>query len=177
MKQEEKIINLAKQGDKSAMSALYELHFDTLYKFIRYKVNSDEVAEDIVSEAFIKAFENLNKFKGKSTFKSWIYTIARNILVDWYKSKDKNISFDETYMNSQERDYKTDDADLNFLNEIMNELKDNYRQVLEHRFIYRMSIKETAEALDITAANVKVIQHRALKKAQKIGDKIIDNQK
>lgn len=59
---------------------------------------------------------------------------------------------------------------MNQVEEVLGLLKDNYREVLEYRFLKSYSIKETAAAMDITVSNAKVLQHRALKKAAALAE-------
>jgi RNA polymerase sigma-70 factor, ECF subfamily len=165
---ERQVINKAKQGDKQAMVKLYQAYMRPLYRFVRYKVASDAVAEDIVSETYTRAFEKLDTFAGKSTFKSWLYTIAYNLIVDWYKQKSKQQIIDLDLLPAAEPNQQASQVDSKLLLEVLSQLPGNYKQVLELRFLFNSSIKETAEIMQLTIGNIKVLQLRALRKAQTI---------
>lgn len=167
MDTESKIIELAKESDQAATEALFRRHFKSLYAYIRYKVETNEVAEDICSETFAKAFEKLDKFKGKSSFKTWLYTIAKNQIFDYYKERDqtKPLSVDP----KQELSSKTNYIAESKVRGVLKKLKSNYREVLECRYLLKLSIKETAELMRIKPNNVKILQHRALRAARQFG--------
>lgn len=168
---EENLIKKAKDGDKDAMKDLYKANFKSLYIFIRHKVDTHERAEDICSEAFIKSFEKISTFKENSSYKSWLYTIAKNLVYDWYAKKGKEITAEEDAIDevgSLKHEVGNNSDNLNLVRRILNQLQDNYREVLELRFLSNFNIKETAEAMEITEGNVKVLQNRALSKAREI---------
>jgi len=172
------LINNAKKGNKKALALLYRDNFKSLYVFIRSKVNTNEKAEDICSEAFLKAFINLDKFEIKSSFKSWLYTIAKNIVFDWYKIKFNEVTFNEdsdeinNVKETKEDNNSLTDKNQNLVKLIFNKLKDNYREVLELRFLLSYSINETAEAMNTTSGNIKILQNRAIRKAKQIVDEL-----
>ncbi|MFQ5492929.1 MAG: RNA polymerase sigma factor [Candidatus Dojkabacteria bacterium] len=171
------LIKAAKKNDETAIALLYKANFDWLYRFVRSRVDGDETAEDITADAFYNAFANISKFRAKSTFKTWIYTIARNEVTGWYRRKDKTISlsFEPEGYEHRERhpeDHNLQEADNSgvekLVKKILGQMKDRYREVLELRYISRLSVKETALAMEISENNAKVLQNRALAKARKI---------
>ena len=185
---EQRLIELARKKDRSAMEALYQGYFGALYRFVRHKVATDEVAEDICAEAFVKSFEKLGQFSGKSSYKTWLYTIARNMVVDWYgrqrtESRDLNevggIVGGGSEVGKEEGRYEEmqegSEADKQISRDverqvkgILSELPERYRLVLEYRYLGGLSLKETAELMGTNANNIKVIQNRAIKKANQI---------
>lgn len=86
---EMKIIHDIQTGQTDQFSVLYEQHFQSLYNHIYYKTMNQELTEDIVSDAFFKAFDSIGSFQARegSTFRSRLYTIANNLLLDDYKKK------------------------------------------------------------------------------------------
>ena len=189
------LITKAKQGDNSAVESLYLNHISGLFIFVRTKVNTDEQTEDICSEAFLKAISNLESFKEKCSFKSWLYTIAHNLILDFYKKNSKEVKikdFDPVQIEEDDEEntgnerneefevckeiinssniypssYSLQDKDVELLKKILGMLPDNYRQVLELRFLSNCNIKETAEIMKLSQNNIKVLQNRAFKKAK-----------
>lgn len=89
MNSEKSLINLVKKGDKKAYEVLVLQHQDRLV-FSVYKFLKDyELAQDIAQEAFVKAFKNIEKFRGDSSFYTWIYRIAINTAKNFLSSKSR----------------------------------------------------------------------------------------
>jgi RNA polymerase sigma-70 factor (ECF subfamily) len=78
----EKLAGRAKEGDKKAFDCLQALYKDRIYNYVARMVHDPIEAEDIVQEAFVKAYRNLPGFKGNSTFQTWLYRIASNLTID-----------------------------------------------------------------------------------------------
>jgi RNA polymerase sigma-70 factor, ECF subfamily len=155
-------IELAKNGDKSALEFLYRSNFSVLFKYVYYHVEHKEICEDIVAEAFVKGFSALGKFKAKSTFKTWIYSIARNLIFDFYRTKYKYTGIsDNLTVLSEER--KIPVEKIKEVKEMLKYLNPKYREVIELRFFSHLSVKETANILKTSENNVKVMQNRAIK--------------
>ncbi|MEI7603642.1 MAG: RNA polymerase sigma factor [bacterium] len=167
------VVDKAKHGDKKALESLYTDHIRGLFIFVRTKVNTEEQAEDMCSETFLKAFSKLDSFQERSSFKSWLYTIAHNLILDSYKKNSMEVKikdFDPVQEEEEEQSVRTSIDDLQQLKDVMEQLPENYRTVLELRFLSNCNIRETAELMEISANNVKVLQNRALKKAKKIAN-------
>lgn len=177
MSKENKTIELIKDfivsKDKLVFAELYDLYIDDAYRFVYSRVKSKEVTEDIVSETFFFLIENLHKFNGKSKFSTFLFGIANNKIKQYYSriSKANNtISYnDDLFISNIHKLEKTNNTDnSNKLRYILNELPKHYRKVLELRYLYHYSSKQIALQMGISEGNARVIQNRAIKKAQKI---------
>ncbi|MBD3362906.1 sigma-70 family RNA polymerase sigma factor [Candidatus Dojkabacteria bacterium] len=171
---EKQLIKKAKKGKKEALEKLYSQNFTSLFKYVKYKVDSDEITEDICAESFTRAFETIERFRGKSSFKTYVYAIARNLIIKHYQTKSKKYSLTEReYLlkdydqNDQNQTNKKSDAEKEVA-ELLSNLNEKERKVIEYRYLFSMSVKDTADALNLSESNVKVITHRALKKCKKI---------
>lgn len=167
------LIKRVQKGDTKSMEKLFEKHFKTLFVFIRHKVNSKEDAEDVTAESFRKAFEKIPLFKFKSSFKTWLYTISKNLIYDYYKKNYKKLEttdnfLDVLYQQNVSIVVKRENSDYKELQVALKKLKKKYADVIECRFFLNMSTKETATALEISSGNVKVIQNRAIKKLKEL---------
>lgn len=168
-------ISAAAEGNQQAISQLYSENIREVYRFIYYKVGSKEDAEDITQDVMMAAFKGLEKFRGEASFRNWCYEIAKRKIADMWREKYKMPTVDIEAMLGIHTTMETDDDieeakahdafKVGQVEEILGLLKDNYREVLEYRFLKGYSIKETATAMDISISNAKVLQHRALKKA------------
>src|SRR6056297_3032720 len=98
LKLKEKILlNQIKRGDEHAFGELYDKYKDDIYRFVYFKVSSEEKAHDLVNEAFLKIYDYLKKGKDIRNFRAFLYKIARNIVIDFYRTRKENISLDNTY--------------------------------------------------------------------------------
>lgn len=174
--EEKNLITLARKGNPEALSELYETHVREVYRFIYYKVGNTEDAEDLAQEVFIGAFAGLKKFRGEASFRNWCYEIAKRKIADMWRAKyqmpivdiEAILGLHTTIESSEEQEEKQqyDVSTIQQVQQLLTPLQPQYRQVLEYRFLKNYSIKETAEAMDISVTNAKVLQHRALKKLQ-----------
>lgn len=169
----EKILYLRlKQKDKEAFIEAYDLYLDDIYRFIFFKVNSKEEAEDLTSSVFLKAWNYIqnNSISDFQTLKALFYKIARNLVIDHYRStankKDISLEADESLNIIDERQdllAKIDNSnDYEKIQEKILDLKEEYREVLILKYVNELSIPEIAAILDKTKGNVRVLIYRAL---------------
>ncbi len=147
---------------------LYDKYVDEIYKFVYLKTTNKEVSEDIVSETFFSAMQNIDNFKtqGNANFRAWIYKIAYNKVINFYKIKDRNVAICEYLDLSLEEDIAKDIDNKNKLQEIqkyLDNIKKRDREVLIYRIWNDLSYKEIAEIMWISADNCKKIVSRTLK--------------
>mgnify|MGYP000199143015 CR=1 FL=1 len=170
---ENQLIQEALNGNESAFIELYRSHVDQLYGFVYSKLNNVEEAEDITSETFLQALKSLKNYSGKSSFKNWLYGIAKYLILAQYRDryKHKTLELDDNFAHTHstlENDEPNSELSRLAAANILAALPENYRQVLELRFLKGYTVIETAKALGISEENAKVLQHRAIKKAQTI---------
>ncbi len=142
------------------MSAIYG------YVYMRTSQNR-AIAEDIVSEIFTKAVENFDQFdEKKGSFKSWIFQIARNYLIDHFRSKknQKTESLEEiaNYIkdpNDPQKDAK-DSIEKELVKEVINTLSEDKKELIILRYFSGYSIEEIAEITDENPNNLRVKLHR-----------------
>lgn len=136
-------------------------------------VRNREDAEDLVQEVYIRVLNSYDKFQGKSSEKTWLFSIAKNVAIDHFR-KQKNWKqriyekFDwDKWQIKDERALPEElvikDEDTELLLTCLGACNKNYQMVLILRFLNELSIKETAEALSWSESKVKTTQHRALK--------------
>ena len=83
----EQLIEQAKNGNINSFGKVYDSLVEKVYRFIFFKVESRETAEDLTQGVFLKALENIEKYRKNTSFLAWIYTIARNSVIDHYRTK------------------------------------------------------------------------------------------
>jgi RNA polymerase sigma-70 factor (ECF subfamily) len=172
MKQKElnkvkKLIKKAKEGDSQAFGKLYDLFVDQIYRYCLIKTGDEDVACDITSETFLRVRRYLNRYKDRN-FRAYVYTIARNLIVDYYKKEARTTNLLEVeFIVDEKEDIETKmikKQEVKRLYQTLSKLPRNYLDVITLRFIEGLSVKETAKILGRTGISVRVTQHRALKK-------------
>jgi len=167
---EQDLVDRARKGDDAAFSDLVAAYERKVFRIARQITNSDEDAEDVLQEAFLKAYTHLDRFEGQSKFYTWLVRIAVNeALMKLRKRKsDKTVSLDQeldtgedtlvreiaVWEGDPEQTYG--EAELKqILDTAIAELKESFRTVFVLRDIEGLSTEETASTLDISEAAVK----------------------
>ncbi|MCT6922676.1 RNA polymerase sigma factor [Metasolibacillus sp.] len=152
----------------------YDAYSKELFQFIYFLVGHKETAEDLTQDTFIKALKNSTTFRGDAQMKTWLVTIARNTVYDYYRRKRliKFIPFiarydgiEETYIPEQWLLKQAADAELYTA---LGQLKLAYRECIVLRKIEGYSIKETADILNCTEAQVRNHRERGMRALQKL---------
>ena len=166
---EDKLIQDAVRGEASAFGLLYDRYQPQIYRFVAIKVSHREEAEDLTHQVFLHAWTHVHTYEDFGfPFSSWLYRIARNKVIDHYRTKKDHVPIDdidpEQFATSASGDA---DLDATFTLERVQgavaRLKPEYQDVIIMRFVEDLSLKETAHALLKTEGAVKLMQHRAIK--------------
>ncbi|MDV2682909.1 RNA polymerase sigma factor [Alkalihalophilus lindianensis] len=72
-------------GDQHVMEKLHERYVDRIFHYIYIQTNSYHDAEELLQDVFFKAARQLERFEGRASIKTWIFKIARNIVIDYYR--------------------------------------------------------------------------------------------
>jgi RNA polymerase sigma-70 factor (ECF subfamily) len=174
MEDERKLILRAKEGDEKSFGQLYDKHMPAIYRFIFLKVGGQKGrAEDISHEVFLSAWQNIGKYQFQGhPFSSWLYRIAGNAVIDYYRTRKTNVDIDSVPEEAVVADVslgdKFDDRlDLEKIKFCLKKLEPGYQDVLIMKFVEELSNREIAAALEKSEGAVRVIQHRALKQLKK----------
>jgi len=164
------LVALAKQGDTDAFTTLVNRYSGKVFRLAQHITQNQEDAEDVLQEAFLKAYTHLDSFAGNSKFYTWIVRIAVNeSLMKLRKRKsDKLVSLDEPVDTGEEEvvrevavweqtpENKFGQTELRkILDDAIDELDPIYRTVFLLRDVEELSTEETAEALGLTVPAVK----------------------
>jgi RNA polymerase sigma-70 factor (ECF subfamily) len=167
--------------DAPTLEMLYERHVHAIYRFIYSKVGNREEAEDLTSQVFLKAARGIDSSRDALSAQGWLFQVARTTIADHWRSiyQLRANSLDDLLdagleLPADEQTQIDTSATDRRVQRILACLPARYRDVLTYRFLLNYSIKETAAALSISEANVKVIQFRALKKASEIDPDNLD---
>jgi RNA polymerase sigma-70 factor (ECF subfamily) len=154
--------------------SVYRDNIDRLYRLMYCKVGNRSDAEDLTSEVFKNALGPLRMGSSKGEVRSYLLTTAQTVLAaHWRRTLGLSVtSIDpdaELDLSTAPPMAEQSTAAPRRVAEILATLPDRYRRILELRFLEACTIKESAEALGVSVANAKVLQHRALRMAAKIG--------
>lgn len=148
--------------------AMYKSNAPLIYRFMFWRTKDQMLAEDLTSNVFEKAWRTRKSFTGGSA-KAWLYKIARTTLIDYWRKK-KEVSDDGVVISQAVSDNaefgETLDRSLAVagLQKALTKLPKEMYEVVQLRFIEGQSARQIAARLNISEANVRVIQFRALKK-------------
>ncbi len=168
---DEPLVDLAKEGDERALVDLYEKYMDAIYRFCYWQTNKDrEVAEDLTQDIFIEMVKSIRNFRGRGSFKNWLYTIAKRKILKWVRLKYQfptETLFDNMVRGEDFIDPEKQEEKIKQLEEMLARLSEKEQKVITLRFLQNYSVLETSNTLGITQSSVKVIAHRTLKKLRK----------
>ncbi|SDZ12721.1 RNA polymerase sigma-70 factor, ECF subfamily [Evansella caseinilytica] len=155
---------------------LYETYHHTLFQYLFYMVRNREIAEELVQEVYIKVLHSYQSFQGKSSEKTWLYSVAKHVGIDWIRSQTrKKRKWEGKQFEWSEREFEIQDhsplpeeilVQKDEIQQIYQTLKmctEDQQQVIILRYIQMLSISETADVLGWTESKVKTTQHRAIK--------------
>lgn len=173
----EGLAEAAAGGDADALGELYEQYVDAIYRFIHVRTQDHARTEDVCSEVWIKVVRSIGRYQASGNgFPAWLYTIARNALMDSYRrgsARPETPTSDMLHLDAPSLEVGPDEAALrrevsDQLATALARLPQKHAQCVTLRFFDGLTIAETASVMETTIGNVKVMQHRALKVLAKV---------
>lgn len=161
---EASLIRSARSGDAAAFGRLYDAAVERIYRYIFFRVTDVETAQDLTSEVFLKAWQNLRRYRPGGPFVAWLYTIARNTVIDHYRTRRPSVSLDQTVI---KQDAGLDEEldlqyDVETLQEAMRHLTEEQREVLTLRFIAELDTPAISRQMRKSEGAIRALQMRAL---------------
>ncbi|MCD6528056.1 RNA polymerase sigma factor [bacterium] len=154
---------------RKKFSKVYDQNIDKIYRFIYLKVNSQEMAEDLTSETFLRGWEAFKNQKEIKNPQAFLYQIARNLVIDFYRKKEqlKFVSLDNCKeMSDPHTDLEKKSIVLSDIEEVRTALiglKEDYQNIIIWRYLNDLPISEISKIIDKPEGTVRVMLHRALK--------------
>ena len=148
---------------------IYRDYHGKVCGYIRSKINSAQDAEDLTADVFVKVFEKLDSFdESKASLSTWIYTVARNTLTDYYRTRRVHEEIPETMpAGSSVEDDVCNNEMLEALANALETLDERERDIIVLRYYSGKTLKTIAEQMDISYAYVKILQNKAMEKLKK----------
>ncbi len=170
----------ATQGKLTAFEQLYNQHADQIYRYIYYRVSNQSDAEDLVAQTFLQAWTAITNYKPNgSPFVAWLYTIAHNLVVNYYKKSERQAKLQMPLtdwmadVQGQQDPYR--ELNTRLRNEALRrailQLGTEQQQIIYFRYVEDWSHQQIAALLGKTEAAVRVIQFRAQRALRQLLEK------
>ncbi len=168
---DEEVVSRVRGGDTALYEIIMRRYNQRLYRVARAILRDDAEAEDVMQDAYVRAYQHLDQFAGRALFSTWLTRIAVHVALSRLRLRNRNQQLDDTgqdgeiSMNivetSPDPEQSASRAELSqLLEEALLDLPEQYRTVVMLRDVEGMSTEETATALDLTEDNVKIRLHR-----------------
>jgi RNA polymerase sigma-70 factor (ECF subfamily) len=168
---DEEIVERVRAGDTALYEIIMRRYNQRLYRVARAILRDDAEAEDVMQDAYVRAYQHLDQFAGCASFSAWLTRIAVNEALARLRLGKRNVPMDETEEDGELRmnivetspdpEQSASTAELGLLlEEALLALPGKYRTVVMLRDVEGLSTSETAAALDLSEENVKIRLHR-----------------
>lgn len=172
---EKYLIFKAAHGSPEAFASIFDRYFQKIYRFVYFRVGTREDAEDLTSDVFLQFQSHLNRGGEVRNLSGLLYQIARNKVIDFYRSRKidqvplQDIETGEEMLGaltqfilSNASEELAVQVDINNVMTALGRIKTEYREVVMLHYVAEMTIKEIAEALEKKENNIRVMLFRAL---------------
>ena len=168
------LIKKAINHDQNAYNVLFDKYWNNVFSFLFQRTNNKNLAEELAIESFSKAFDQLDRFDEKYSFKSWLITIAKNHHIDRYR-RFKNLSenFQDSSLSSSNEFFLNEiqnpeelmiaNQNLDQVLEHIKSMKKEFRSLIKMRYFEDMSFKEMETILNQSQNTIRVKLFRAKK--------------
>ncbi|WP_297632163.1 sigma-70 family RNA polymerase sigma factor [uncultured Clostridium sp.] len=180
--EEAKLIKLVKdKGDKVSANKLIKIYYKKIYIYVYKQTSCKELSKDLTQDIFISMLRSIKDFDfSKSSFQTWIYRIASNKVIDYYRSK----AYKYTTKVSDIEEFEFKDS-INIereliqkervqeVLEVVNRFESNIQQIFRLKVFGEMTFKEISNVLSLSESTVKTKYYSSIKKLKKeVGEKI-----
>lgn len=180
--EEEKLIKLVKdKGDKISANKLIKNHYKKIYIYVYKQTSCEELSKDLTQDIFISMIRSIKNFdSSKSSFNTWLYKIASNKVIDYYRSKayrctTKVSDIDEFELKDSiniEKELIQKEKIQEIL-EVVNRFESNIQQIFRLKVFGEMTFNEISKLLSLSESTVKTKYYSSIKKLKKeVGEKV-----
>ena len=169
---DEKSLIARARNDSTAFVQLYRSHYNAVFRYCVHRLFDRQLAEDVTSEVFLKAVENIRSFKGdEKQFCCWLYRVATNAINNYFRKsvrRNRLLRFAHEQSNSRISSCKEQDEKLTVLREAVFTLRPRYQTIITLRFFENLKLTEIAEVVGSSPGTVRKQLTRALAKLRKV---------
>jgi RNA polymerase sigma-70 factor (ECF subfamily) len=165
---ERQLVLQAQDGNSEAFGQLYDAYMERIYRFVYFRVEDQQTAEDITSQVFLKAWSNLDRFQfSRTPYLAWLYTIAHNAVIDHYRTRKVTTALDDVQLSQPDHSELVENeidltAEMQSVKTALQSLTDDQQKVLTLKFIEGMSNNEIARHLGKREGAIRALQMRGL---------------
>lgn len=153
----------ATSQNADAFTTLYRRYVTPLYRYLYHRLGNVKDAEDLTAQVFMEALEGLASYRERGCFSSWLFTIARRRLIDLYRQRPTSTLDDDLPDAAFDLQMVLEKNENHVrLNQLLNELEDNRRELLQLRFAAGLEFSEIAALLGKREGAVKMTLYRTL---------------
>lgn len=162
------IIRAVQQGDTAQFATIYDTYAKDIYRFVYIKISHKEIAEDLLSDIFIKVIDQIHRFNpNTASFRTWLYRIARNTVIDYYRTHKTTVDIDGEDTQPVPGSDNLEEATharllLADVQKQMKLLTQDQQDVLLLRVWYGMSYEEIAQVLKKNATACRMMYSRGV---------------
>lgn len=168
MEEDKEIVGRCQQGELEEFGKLYDKYFQKIYSFVYYKTFHRQTAEDLTSQTFFKALEKIDTFNPRQgLFSAWLYKIAQNLTVDYYRLKKNHQPLDWAESLSAQENLEEKSGSQERIKQIekyLRQLKPEQKEIVLLRVWQGLSYREIAQILDKSEAGCKMTFSRVVRK-------------
>lgn len=167
---DEHLVQQFVQGNTQAFDYLYDRYVKTVYDRVRYVTPETDV-EDVTQEVFIALLGSLSSFRGEAKFSTWLRRLTKNKVAEYYRKRSRKKETMQVDLEHAEQ--KSDQSNASILEDritlrhALNNIAEDYREVILLRYAEEMRFKEIAELLDQNPEATKSLYRRAMSALQK----------
>ena len=158
-------------GTAELFGRLYEQYLLRIFQYVSYRVGDRTAAEDLTSDIFNKALTNFTKYDSeKAAFSTWIFSIARNTLIDYYRGRSreqklqKETESEVLVSSTSPEDEASRSEEVHKLRECLSLLNTNEQELISLKFSGEMTNREISQITGLSESNVGTILCRAVRK-------------
>lgn len=176
-KADQRLIQHAQQGDRQAFAELYARYQPAIYNYLYYRIDDPNCAEELTGEVFARMVQNIRGYRDQGQpFLAWLYTIARNLRIDYYRDNGKAqmVELDETFPSDEQSPVEALETRLKAecLKKVLPYLTDDQQFVILAKFVEERDNAEIAMLMDKPEGAIKSLQHRALATLRRVIEKV-----
>lgn len=178
-------IAAAQKGDVRAFERILNAYQNAVYSFVFNATRNELDTEEITQDVFVKAFKNINTFRGDAKLKSWLFSIAHNTTASYYRKKRlKTTSVDHEDSHIQVPDSRLDDAmsslaveeRTRFMGLALDKMAPQQRQLIQLFYLEELSIKEIQEITHLNEGSIKTGLMRGRNRLHTLLKEILSNE-
>lgn len=165
MSTESELVQRAMRKDAAAFGQLYELHLDSIYRYIYYRVGNAAEAEDLTEQVFLKAWEHIGVYDDRGLpFAAWLYRMAHNLVIDYRRTRKVAEPLSELLVEKSAGPQETAELHMEMaaVAAALRQLSPDHQQIIILRFVQGCSHAQAAAIMGKSEGALRALQCRAL---------------